>query len=138
MWERILQTQEDYEDIAEWWEELAKPEIKVLIIRMSAMVARGKRELKEYLMTVLELALVEKNWVEVSIIRGRLRDMMREECLGYKIRSRLKENLETEKASLFHVNREKKKSKQRGISSLMVGGVEVTDREDIEEEVLGS
>ena len=137
MWERIVQNQGAHEDIAEWWEEEAKPEIKVLTIRMSAMVARGKRELKEYLMVALGLALTEKNWVEVSIIRGRLRDMMREECLGYKIRSRFKENLETEKASLFHVNREKKKSSQGGISCLRIGGAEVTDKEEIEAEVLG-
>ena len=105
-------------------------------MRMSAMVARCRRGLKDFLMVVLETALQEKNWVEVTMARARLRDIMREECMGFKIRSRQKENLETEKASLYHVNREAKKSKHRGIASLVMNGIEVEDKDAIQEEVL--
>ena len=119
MWSRVVQHQGDYRDIATWWEEMAKPECRTLCMRMSVMVARCKRGTKEMLMVMLEAALEEKDWVEVAVARGRLKDIMREECMGFTVRSRFRENIETEKASLFHVNREKKKSGQRCISKLM-------------------
>ena len=109
MWDRAVQTQEKYCDVAQWWEEYTKPLIKMLCVRMSAMVARGRRGLKEYMMMVLEQSLKKKDWVEVAIARGRLRDIMREECLGFKVRSKYKENIEREKASLFHVAEKKRK-----------------------------
>ena len=137
MWARLMLTQGDYRDVATWWDELAKPECRLLCMRMSAMLARCKRGLKEMLMVMLESALDEKNWVEVAVVRGKLRDIMRDECMGFQVRSRFKENLETEKASLYHVNREKKKAGQKNISKLMVGGMEVEDRDQVEGNVCG-
>ena len=99
------------------------------------MAARCKKGLKEMLMVMLECALEEKDWVQVAIIRGRLRQIMREQSMGFKVRSRYKENLECERASLYHVNREKKKSGQRNISKLLVEGVEVEDKDTVENEV---
>ena len=82
-------------------------------MRMSSMLARCKRGLKDFLMVLLETGMQEKSWLEVTMARARLRDIMREECMGFKVRSRQKENLETEVASLYHVNREVNNSKHR-------------------------
>ena len=135
MWERLLARKPEFADSADWWDSLAKPECRSLCMRYSAMVARCKRGLKEMLMVMLDCALEEKDWVQVAIIRGRLREIMRKDSMGFKVRSRFKENLECERSSLFHVNREKKKSGQRTISKLLVGGEEVEDREIVENEV---
>ena len=62
---------------------------------------------------------------------------MRKESLGFVVRSRYKENFECEKASLFHVNREKKKGGQIGVSKLMINEVEVEDKDAIENEAVG-
>lgn len=43
------------------------------------------------------------------------------EANGIKIRSRFKENLENERASLFHMNREIKKGKENNAESLLLG-----------------
>ena len=72
-------------------------------MRVSFMLARCKRGLEDFLMVVLE----------ITMARARLRDIMREECMGFKVRSRQKENLETEVASLYHVSREVNNSKHR-------------------------
>ena len=77
-----------------------------LCIRYSA---RSNRCMKDMLMVMLTTALEELRWDDVAVISGRLTEFMRKENLGFVVRSRYKENLESEKASMFHVNREKKK-----------------------------
>ena len=65
--------------------------------------------MKDMLMVMLTTALEELRWDDVAVISDRLTEFMRKENLGFVVRSRYKENLESEKASMFHVNREKKK-----------------------------
>ena len=137
LWARIKQRKEEYNDISDWWDSLAKPECVGLCMRYSAMMARCRRGLKDMLMIMLESALSEKMWVDVAVIRGRLREIMNKESLGFQVRSRFKENIEKEKASLFHLNREKKKSGQRVLSKMIIGGQEVEDRAVVEDEVTG-
>ena len=137
MWERVKQSKEDYEDIAEWWEEYAKPESRALCIRYAAQVARSNRCMKDMLMVMLTTALEDKRWDDVAFIRGRLTEIMRKENLGFIVRSRYKENLESEKGSLFHVNREKKKGSQRNLNKLVIGGQVVEDKNSIEDELGG-
>ena len=137
MWERLLVKKTEFGDCADWWDQLVKPECRAMCMRFSAMMARCNRGQKQMLMVMLEFAQEQKDWAQVTSIRARLREIMRKESLGFKVRSRFKENLECEKASLFHVNREKKKSGQRTISKLLVGGEEVEDRETVENEVCG-
>ena len=55
--------------------------------------------------------------------------------MGFKIRSRYKENLELEKASLFHINREKKNAQSGNLDKLFIDGKVVTDRDKIEAKV---
>ena len=46
-------------------------------MRMSSMLARCKRGLKDFLMVLLETGMQEKSWLEVTMARARLRDIMR-------------------------------------------------------------
>ena len=73
LWDNLLLRKVEFMDIADWWDRLAKEECRGLCMRYSAMVARSKRGLKEMLMIMLECALDKKDWLQVAIIRGRLR-----------------------------------------------------------------
>ena len=135
MWERVKQDRQDFSDIADWWDQRAKPECRALCMRYSAMTARSRRDLKDMLMVMLASALEESNWVDMAIIRGRLKEIMNKENLGFVVRSRFKENIEGEKASLYHLNREKKKSGQKTLSKMMINKEVVEDQETVEKEV---
>ena len=88
-------------------------------------------------MVMLSSALTDKDWVQVAVIRGRLKEIMNKKNLGFCARSRFKENLEGESASLYHLNREKKKANQKSVSKLSINGNDVENKEDIEEEIAG-
>ena len=134
-WDRVKEKQQEYVDIAEWWDKLAKPECRALCMRFSAMKARSRRCMQDMLRVMLSCAMEEKNWVDVAFIRARLREIMRKESLGFSVRSRFKENIECEKASLYHVNREKKKGGQKTVTKLLIDNQEVEDREAIQGEI---
>ena len=137
MWERVQALKTSYTDVAEWWDNLAKEESRALCMRYAAMSARGRRDTKDYLMIMLSCAMKDKDWVQVAVVRGRLKEIMNRENLGFIVRSRFKENIESEKAALFHLNREKKKGNQRLVSKLLIDGEEVEAKEEIEDEIKG-
>ena len=56
--------------------------------------------------------------------------------MGFVIRSRFQENTEAEKASIYHMNREKKNAKAGNLEELKIGGVVVRDRHRIERNVV--
>ena len=66
---------------------------------------------------------------------GRLQEMINIDNMVFKIRSRYKENLELKKASLFHINREKKNAQSGNLDKLFIDGKVVTDRDKIEAKV---
>ena len=86
-------------------------------------------------MVMLSSALTDKDWVQVAVIWWRLKEIMNKKNLGFW--SRFKENLEGERASLYHLNREKKKANQKSVSKLSINGNDVENKEDIEEEIAG-
>ena len=53
------------------------------------------------------------------------------------VRSRYKENLETERASLFHANRESKNFSKNNHSELKIDDEVSSDKAEIEAEILG-
>ena len=69
------------------------------------------------------------------MVRGRLQESFNLDNMGFKIRSRYKENLELEKASWFHINREKKNAQSGNLDKLFIDGKVVTDRDKIEAKV---
>ena len=76
------------------------------------------------------------NWKEVSRVRKKIKTMLEKESMGFIIRSRFQENNESEKASLFHLNRENKNFNKCSLKSLKINNQITSDKTKIEEEVL--
>ena len=120
VWDELVKDQGDYNDKADWWDLVFKPEIKTFLQNFSATRSRSRRQLKELLCEMLDRALVESRWGDVAMARGRLQNLMYQDNLGFVIRSRFKENSEVEKASLFHSNRGKSMLKQETWKSYLL------------------
>ena len=136
LWQGLEEEQGGYEDLADWWDEFAKPEIRIFLQNFSATLARTRRDLKELLCFMLDKAMAEKNWNEVAMVRGKLQTIMFKDNMGFVVRSRFKENQEVERASLYHINREKKNAQGGNLESLMIGGKVETARKKVEPEVI--
>ena len=134
-WEDMVEEQGRYDDMADWWDCLAKPRIRKFLQHFSATRARTRRELKELLFFMLDRALENKNTSEVAFIRGKLQSMMFSDNMGFMVRSRFKENQEVERSSLYHMNREKKNAQGGNLEKLVIAGKIESDRDKIEEEV---
>ena len=82
------------------------------------------------------MVLCDGKWKEVARVRKQLKEILQQEAMGFSIRSRFKENAETEKASLFHLNRENKNFLKNNLGQLKIDD-KITDSKDkIEENVL--
>ena len=135
LWERMLKYRQIFPDIAEWWDKLAKPEIKDFCIGFSIQRKLRRDHTKRFLLSYLKLVLVKKDWDEVSRVKSELDMMLRSDAMGFVVRSRFKQNAEEEKASLYHAAKETKNS-SNNITSLKIGGQVVKDEGVIEEKVI--
>ena len=122
LWDELVLDQGDFVDKADWWDIMVKPEIRKFLQNFSATRARTRRQLKELLIDMLDKALLDKDWDKVAMARGRLQEMLNLDNLGFVVRSRFKENEEVERASLYHINREKKNSKVGNVEELFIDG----------------
>ena len=136
-WEILVEAVDPQASVSSWWEEVAKPEIRIFLQDLSRERSRARKGTKLYLFHRLDKALGEQDWESVSYIRTRLKAMFQEDLQGFLIRSWTKEFAEEERGSLYHVNREVKQGRVSNLSSLMINGVEERDSGRIEEEVLG-
>ena len=135
LWSEISKAKIQFVDCAEWWDKWAKPEIKDFCIGFSIHRKRRRNDTKKYLLSYLKAALGRKDWDEVARVREDLDIMMLADAMGVVVRSRFKQNVEFEKASLFHAAKEAKNDKNN-LGKLKIGGVIVTDKKKIEEEVV--
>ena len=78
--------------------------------------------------------LENNNWEQVARIKESLNQILNEDLMGFVVRSRFGQNLEEERASLFHAGREAK-NKKNCVTSLKVDGVIRKDPLVIETEV---
>ena len=62
-------------------------------------------------MAYLKLSTEGKDWQEVTRVKEKLNLMIMEDAMGIVVRSRFKQNVQFEKASLFHTGRELKNAK---------------------------
>ena len=127
----------DYPDIADWWDLLAKPSIRKFCMGVSSKLAIIRRDTKKYLFAYLNIVLKQGDWAEVARIRQQLKAILLQESMGFVVRSRYKENLETEMASLFHANRENKNYSKNNHHELKIGDKISSDKTEIESEILG-
>ena len=129
MYSRLYETQTEYQDMADWWEDRAKPLITTFLKQFSAMVTRERKQTKDMLYILLKNALQEgmAGFANAQDLKRRISDLLLIEAEGLKVRSRFKENLEKEKASLFHLAREKKRGAECRIEKLLINGQETDD-----------
>ena len=111
----------NFNDIADWWDLKCKPMIVQFVKMYSISLARERKCTKKFLYIQLKNALNMGPYSEVLRIKEDLNKILLFEANGIKIRSRHKEDLELEKASLFHMNREIKKGEANNAESLLIG-----------------
>ena len=99
-------------------------------------IQRKKTE-KEILYILLkeELQKGMAGYPEAVQIKTRISELLVIEAEGLKVRSGFKENLEKEKASLFHLAREMKKGAECRVERLRIGGQDIDDSDICEKEV---
>ena len=130
---QVLQMKGDSSaDIADWSDNCAKVCIRKFCMGVSSHLANIRRDTKKYLFSYLNVVLREGNWGELARIRQQLRVILQQETMGISIRSRFKENAETEKAILFHLNRENKNFNQNNHGKLKINKEVTENKTDIE------
>jgi hypothetical protein len=90
-----------------------------------------------YILLKVELQRGMAGFAAAMDIKNRISNLLVIEAEGLMVRSRFKENLEKEKACLFHLAREKKKGTENSIEKLLLHGQEVNDPVQCEREVIG-
>lgn len=140
LWNNCLLLQGDFINISEWWEKCFKFNLRLFLQKFSSVRFRGRRDTKQYLFYLLDYALEDEDWEQVTYLRSRLKTMIQEDLYGFVIRSRASEHAECEQGSLYHVSKEVKKGKVASLTKLNVnslGGVQETeDRQVIEDEIM--
>ena len=76
-----------------------------------------------------------KDWEEVCRLKELVSVMLNEDAMGLIIRSRFKQNVEEEKASLYHASKELK-NHGNGMFKLKIGNVVTENERKIESEVV--
>ena len=132
MYEKLQLKIPEYQDIACWWDVCAKPAIRKFCMGVSTRLACVRKDTKKFLFSYLNIALGIRDWKEVVRIREQIKTILLKETMGFVVRSRFKENSESEVASLFHVNREKKNN----LDYLKIDDEVSNNKVKIEEEVL--
>ena len=114
----------EYDDHADWWETLAKPAIAKFCKDFSSKLAKERKSTKKFLYAALKIFLREEDWVEVARTKERIRKMLVYDLTGLQIRSRNSEHAEEESGSLYHCNREKKRTGSKHLSQMRYNNVE--------------
>ena len=134
-WEFLKLKKNNFTDIADWWNEEAKPSIKEYCIAFSTQRNLRRMDTKAFWLAYLKLVLVERNWAEVARVKRMLMEMMQEDAYGYVVRCRFQNNVSEETASIFHANKEIKNAEKNNIKSLKIGNTVFEDELTIEGEI---
>ena len=126
---------DEFHDIANWWDLLAKPAIREFCIDVSERLSFVRKNTKRFLFSYLTLVTKKGNWNEVVRVREDLKRKLLKESMGFVIRSRHKENLEDEKSSLFYLNHENKNFSKCSLNKLKINNKITSDKKTIESAV---
>ena len=107
-----------FASVSSWFDECFKNKMKDFLRNFSSFRQRSRRDTRSYLINSLQFAGKEEDLDLISYIKSQLRKMDMEDSLGIIIRSKFNESLESEKLSLFHVNREVKRGAKSRLSKL--------------------
>ena len=86
---------------------------------------------KQFLLSYLKVVLDSKDWEEAGRVREQLDILIKEDAWGFVVRSRFQQNVEAERASLFHARKELKNAKN-SLSSLRVQDRITTNQGEID------
>ena len=126
----------DFLDITDWWDLSAKPAIRDFCMGVSQRLAFVRKNTKSVLFSYLNLVIKRGNWKEVARVRRKLKKLLCKESMGFIVRSRFSETIESEKSSLFYMNRENKNFKKGSLKELKINNKITNDKDTIEAEVL--
>ena len=101
----------------DWWE-YVKPAIAQFCKDVSILLAKERRATKNFLFASLTSATKKEDWSLVASLKERLRAILMQEVQGVVVRSRYQQNVEEERATLFHQNKEVKMTQKRKLSKL--------------------
>ena len=139
MWDKLKDERREYADWPDWWELRARPAIRELCQRYSAMRARERKLRKATLYMKLRDAYIKEAWSRIATLREEIRQMLRYEEEGIVLRSRCQGEAEEERASLYHMGRVIAKSGRVSEGKLKVREGEdetvIEDEKMIEEEL---
>ena len=130
-WKNICKTKSLYNNITEWWDIVAKVEIKQFCIGFSKQRKHKRADTMSFLLSYLKVVSIDKNWTEVARIKEEIKKMILQDSMGIVVRSRYQQISEEEKGSIFYAAREIKNSRNN-ISALKVNESIVKDRKIIE------
>ena len=87
---------------------------------VSQRLAFVRKNTKSFLFSYLNLVIKRGNWKEVARVRRKLKKLLCKESIGFIVRSRFSETIESEKSSLFYMNRENKNLKKGSLKELKI------------------
>ena len=110
----------NYEFVNMWFDQCFKPKMKDFLISFSSKRQIRRKHTRILLLHYLQIAGKKEDLEEMSYLREKLKKADAEDSQGIVIRSRHQESLESERLSLFHLNREMKKGKTRSLDRISV------------------
>ena len=108
LFRQLEEEQATFPDLADWWDEYAKPGCISFCKSFSATLGRQRKSYKRFLYALLRQATASQNWILVTQTKEKLKTIIRFELDGLLVRSRQGQNSEEELASIYHQNKVKK------------------------------
>ena len=135
-WLHLVTFKSNFNDVANWWDNLVKPSVKDFCILYSKRRAARRKDTLKFWFAYLKVCLKDRNWLEVSRTKLIIKKFMSAGASGYQIRSRSKDVATDEEASLFNANQEMRNAKLNCLDKLKINDTIVDNQERIEAEVL--
>ena len=123
-WQNCVRHIYNYNNICEWWEQLAKPQIKKFFIKqgkISKKLALGKIKYLEHKLHRICNEIHNTgnlDFGEVKRLKSKINDLKSEMLEGVKIRAKILENTDGEKPSAYLLGKEVKPKKYSLITKL--------------------
>ena len=145
VYSKIKSLKGHFEDVVDWFD-VAKSQLKSFLMYFSKERARTRRDTVRFMSAMLQRAMEKNDWETVAACRAKLKSMSDEDSMGLVIRSRHGGLLETEKASIYHLNRQMKEGRRGRLDKLSKlvkdengedSKIILEDRSEVEEEAVG-
>ena len=126
---------DDFPDASEWWEHTKKT-VCSFLKKYGIRRAKTRRDTTDFFYALLEAALQDRDFPEISRVKAAIKDLVLEDAWGVAVRSRVTSEIEDEVAGIYHLHQEKNNAEKCSLSQLKINGVNETDRDTIIKEVM--